>query len=105
MFHFEEPLKLDLFGHGRELILCVLGRVQGSPSSHVLMYFRCGNPLAGNPSITQARHRHHLMLCSQSLEKFLSMYYRRKLLRKVWNEKGHFSDQDRKIGSSQIVTG
>lgn len=33
---------------------------------------RCGNPLAGNPSITQARHRHQLSLCAEALKHFLS---------------------------------
>ncbi|XP_064621037.1 tRNA modification GTPase GTPBP3, mitochondrial-like [Lineus longissimus] len=33
----------------------------------------CGNPLAGNPSLTQARHRAHLTNCLQALKTFLDM--------------------------------
>ncbi len=36
------------------------------------MLCRCGNPLAGNPSITQARHRQQLSLCTEALKHFLS---------------------------------
>lgn len=31
----------------------------------------CGNPLSGDPSITQARHRQNLELCQQHLQSFL----------------------------------
>ena len=34
---------------------------------------RCGNPLAGNPSLTQARHRQNLALCCENLQEFLEL--------------------------------
>ncbi|XP_071104655.1 tRNA modification GTPase GTPBP3, mitochondrial-like [Haliotis cracherodii] len=33
----------------------------------------CGNPLSGNPSLTKARHRHHLTQCVSHLESYLNL--------------------------------
>ena len=35
-------------------------------------HFRCGNPLSGHPSLTQARHRAHLTACCEDLDEFLA---------------------------------
>lgn len=48
-------------GHGMEEFLKVLQR----RLAHV-----CGNPLAGNPSLTQARYRFHLEKCQGHLENY-----------------------------------
>ena len=38
----------------------------------IFSVLRCGDPMAGNPSITQARHRQHLTECGQLLRNFIS---------------------------------
>ena len=37
------------------------------------VYNRCGDPVIGNPSITQTRHRFHLTEALKSLEMFVKM--------------------------------
>lgn len=34
---------------------------------------RCGNPSRENPSLTQARHRHHLTKCSKCIKECLDL--------------------------------
>lgn len=34
----------------------------------------CGNPLAGNPCLTHSRHRHHITLCSDALDQYMTLY-------------------------------
>ncbi len=35
------------------------------------VYFSCANPSDVSPSLTQARHRHHLTLCVAALEQYI----------------------------------
>ena len=63
--HFEHLLVVDIL---IEISDCMHGLTTS------LFVTRCGNPLAGNPSLTQARHRQHLASCAESLDKFQGMF-------------------------------
>lgn len=38
--------------------------------SSIFFHLRCGDPLAGSPSLTQTRHRTHLQKCTEALHQY-----------------------------------
>lgn len=58
--------------------LCTLSCATGQGFTEFLEVLKvkveklCGNPLSGNPSLTQSRHRSHLTKCIEHLNRFIS---------------------------------